>query len=472
MKKVIMMLLLCLVCENAYGSMSYYDMFGTRCFCCDPSIDDCNNNTYWTTNVSEECTETKPGKCFYPTGFRDMYNPHDYRIMQRRSTNWPNIPDDEVIGFGEDHNCAYTETPPHNPCLSGDHKVFLPPGTKRFAINYSGTGMGELGHALTYGRFNGSIDTSGLPLGINEAYDKAEEVKLTDVELANKMLGKGYSLDELTKATQWTVSGGNNYVNGIYNGNTFTEELKTGGWLYIQESGAILLGPYYSFYVTYGTYKKWYDTAIWDEKGDPTGQVKYFKPTVDPVQCDVGKDEKTAKLTVKNTGSDTGMKWTAKITEGSDWLEFVENSASGTDTGEIKIRYKSLPTEITTRTGKVQVTALGNDPIEALIVQGDYEDKPILTILPLVRNVKSKQGITTFNVLNSGSGSNDMDWKVTVDTGKDWITYMGPSEVDNAALVFAYKSNTGTARVGSIIIKSSKYDTIAGKTVTIKQEGK
>jgi hypothetical protein len=95
---------------------------------------------------------------------------------------------------------------------------------------------------------------------------------------------------------------------------------------------------------------------------------------------------------------------------------------------------------------------------------------PILSVSPTNQNVSKDSGVTTFAVINTGSGS--MDWTSQVTSGNTWLSITSGSSGTNAGTInCAFTANTTTSvRTGTIRVTATGA-TGSPKDVTVTQAG-
>ena len=77
------------------------------------------------------------------------------------------------------------------------------------------------------------------------------------------------------------------------------------------------------------------------------------------------------------------------------------------------------------------------------------DDQPLLSVTPAFQDVLPTSGTTSFEVANSGTGT--MSWTAT--SNDSWLTIVsGDSGTDSGTITVSYDSNSGDARIDTIIV--------------------
>ena len=152
------------------------------------------------------------------------------------------------------------------------------------------------------------------------------------------------------------------------------------------------------------------------------------------------------------------------LTEDSDSLD-ITNSGTGNSNFNITV---GPNTSCINRTINFIITsngAAGSPKTVSVIQEGN--NKPVLSVLPILRNVTSAAGTTTFDISNTGCGT--MSWTVSVDV--TWLTVTPSTGTRNQTITASYEPNTtGVARTATITILASGA-TDSPKMITVTQAG-
>jgi hypothetical protein len=189
--------------------------------------------------------------------------------------------------------------------------------------------------------------------------------------------------------------------------------------------------------------------------------------SVSPAQRNVGSASGTTSFDIANAGFGT-LNWTADITSGGDWLDFVVKR-DGTGAATVNLVF-STNAAATQRSATVTVTATGalNSPQEVTVVQA-ADNTPALEVSPRSREIGSDGAETTFNISNTGNGL--LTWTAEVLSG-DWATLA--AKVDgsgNGTITVTCAENVSEdARLATIRVSA---DGAAGSPidVTVLQSG-
>ena len=93
------------------------------------------------------------------------------------------------------------------------------------------------------------------------------------------------------------------------------------------------------------------------------------------------------------------------------------------------------------------------------------DDTPVLEVTPVFRGVTETEGITTFDVANTGSGT--MEW--TAETSESWLVIdSGSFGTDSGTITVSYETNAGEARTGTITVTATDA-TNSPQTVEMRQ---
>jgi M6 family metalloprotease-like protein len=135
-------------------------------------------------------------------------------------------------------------------------------------------------------------------------------------------------------------------------------------------------------------------------------------------------------FTVANTGGGT-IAWTAAVGGGSAWIHII-SGATGTNGGTISITADANP-DNSVRTGTITVNATGGITSSKTVSVIQEANAPVISVVPIFREVESGGGAATFEVSNSGGGT--LSWTAAVEPGISWIHVVSGSAGSNSGTV-------------------------------------
>ena len=186
---------------------------------------------------------------------------------------------------------------------------------------------------------------------------------------------------------------------------------------------------------------------------------------VSPASQLIGSAAGTASLSVSNGGNGT-LNWTAAVVSGGAFAT-ISAGSSGTDSGLIAVAF-TANSGAGDRSATISVASsdAGNSPVQVTITQTAQE--AVLQVTPDSQQVGSTAASTSFQVLNTGTGT--MNWTAAVSEGANFITIVdGSAGSNDGAITASITQNTGTIeRVGSILVQAPGAAN-SPRTVTIVQ---
>jgi len=267
----------------------------------------------------------------------------------------------------------------------------------------------------------------------------------------------GWSVDQ-GYAYGVTVKDNNLYVSNYWN-TVFKWDISSQTQIWASATGGYAKGLAFgadgNLYVAVGSHgvlrtdpttPAWQTFVVLSPYGYPTGEVAGFLSegggpmpnsiSVTPGSRDVASPAGQTTFTVQNTGTGSGMTWTATVTSGAEWLS-ITGGSSGTGNGTITVSFtQNIDTDVS-RIGTIRIASSGatGSPRDVTVVQAK------MPLLPGDANKDGKVDVSDLGILAANYGTTSGAAWAMGDFNND-----GKVDVSDLGILAAnYGTGTGTA---------------------------